>query len=46
MLVGVFAAPPDPKSPRLWLPGGYHPGTRRLIHCWTADASLPEALTL
>jgi hypothetical protein len=46
MLVGVFAAPPDPRSPRLGLPGGYHPGTRRLIHCWKADAPLPEALTL
>jgi len=32
----------------LGLPGGYHPGTRRLIHCWKADATLPdtEALTL
>ena len=46
MLVAVFAAPPDPRSPRLWLPGGYHPGTRRLIHCWKADAPLPEALSL
>ena len=46
MLVGVFAAPPDPRSPRLALPGGYHPGTRRLIHCWKAGADLPEALSL
>jgi hypothetical protein len=46
MLVGVFATAPDPRSPRLGLPGGYHPGTRRLIHCWKADASLPEALSL
>jgi hypothetical protein len=47
VLVGVFAAaPPDFQSPRLCLPGGYHPGTRRLIHCWKPDAALPEALSL
>jgi hypothetical protein len=44
MLVSVFAGPPDLRNPRLGLPGGYHPGTRRLIHCWKADAALPEAL--
>jgi hypothetical protein len=46
MLVGVFATPPDTRSPRLGLPGGYHPGTRRLIHCWPPDALLPVTLTL
>jgi hypothetical protein len=46
MLVGVFAAPPDLQSPRLWLPGGYHPGTARLIHDWSAGAALPKALSL
>lgn len=46
MLVGVFATPPDPHSPRLGLPGGYHPGTRRLIHVWPPAAALPQALSL
>jgi hypothetical protein len=46
LLVAVFADPPDPRSPRLGLPGGFHPGTRRLIHCWKADGHLPEALSL
>jgi hypothetical protein len=32
LLVGLFAALPDSRNPRLRLPGGYHPGTRRLIH--------------
>jgi len=27
-------------------PAGWPVNTRRLIHCWKADAALPEALTL
>jgi hypothetical protein len=46
MLVGVFATAPDPRSPRLALPGGFHPGTRRLIHTWAAEGPLPQALLL
>ena len=42
----VLAERPDPLSPRLAMPGGFHPASRRLIHCWTADAPLPEALSL
>jgi hypothetical protein len=37
---------PDPQSPRLAMPGGFHPASWRLIHCWKADAALPEAMTL
>ena len=46
LLVAVLADMPDPLSPRLAMPGGLHPASRRLIHCWKADALLPEALTL
>lgn len=46
LLVAVLAERPDPLSPRLAMPGGFHPASRRLIHCWTADAPLPEALSL
>jgi hypothetical protein len=46
MLVGVFGAPPDTRSPRLGLPGGFHPGTRRIIHVWTPDVALPLAILL
>lgn len=46
LLVAVLAERPDPLSPRLVMPGGFHPASRRLIHVWAADAALPAALTL
>ena len=46
LLVAVLAELPDPLSPRLAMPGGFHPASRRLIHCWKADAALPAALSL
>jgi hypothetical protein len=46
LLVAVLAERPDPTSPRLAMPGGFHPASRRLIHCWKADEPLPEALSL
>lgn len=46
LLVAVLAELPDPLSPRLAMPGGLHPASRRLVHCWKADAALPEALSL
>jgi hypothetical protein len=46
LLVAVVTEAPDPLSPRLAMPGGFHPASRRLVHCWTADALLPEALSL
>jgi hypothetical protein len=48
LLVAVLDGPtlPDRQSPRLAMPGGFHPASRRLVHCWKADAVLPEALSL
>jgi hypothetical protein len=48
LLVAVLDGPqlPEPQSPRLAMPGGFHPASRRLVHRWTADAPLPEALSL
>jgi hypothetical protein len=46
LLVAVLAELPDPTNPRLALPGGIHPASRRLIHTWTADGAIPEALSL
>jgi hypothetical protein len=46
LLVAVLAERPDPLSPRLAMPGGFHPASRRLVHCWKANAPLPEALSL
>jgi hypothetical protein len=46
LLVGVFAEPPEPANPRLAMPDGFHPASRRLIHCWKGDAQLPEPLTV
>lgn len=48
LLVAVLdgSALPDPQSPRLAMPGGFHPASRRLVHCWQADAPLPHALSL
>ena len=46
LLVAVLAELPDPTNPRLAMPGGLHPTSRRLIHCWKPDAALPEALSL
>jgi hypothetical protein len=37
---------PDPQSPRLAMPGGFHPASRRLIHAWPSDGHLPASLTL
>jgi hypothetical protein len=41
LLVGVLADLPDPLSPRLAMPGGLHPASRRLIHVWPAEGALP-----
>lgn len=46
LLVGVLDELPDPLSPRLTMPGGFHAATRRLIHVWPADGPLPAALAL
>jgi hypothetical protein len=46
LLIAVLAERPDPASPRLAMPGGLHPASRRLIHVWLADGHLPAALTL
>lgn len=46
LLVAVLADLPDPLSPRLAMPGGFHPASRRLVHVWKPDATLPAALTL
>jgi hypothetical protein len=46
LLVAVLADMPDPASPRLSLPGGLPPASRRLIHVWPPDGPLPAALTL
>jgi len=48
LLVAVLdgAQLPDPQSPRLALPGGLHPASRRLIHAWPADGPLPASLAL
>jgi hypothetical protein len=46
LLVAVLTELPDPLSPRLAMPGGLHPASRRLVHVWSADGLLPVALTL
>jgi hypothetical protein len=46
LLVAVVATLPDPLAPRLALPGGFPPHTRRLLHHWPAEGALPEALLL
>jgi hypothetical protein len=46
LLVAVLAEQPDPTSPRLALPGGLHPASRRLVHVWPVDGPLPATLTL
>jgi hypothetical protein len=46
LLVAVVGEVPDPLSPRLAMPGGLHPASRRLVHVWTASATLPEAIFL
>jgi hypothetical protein len=46
LLVGVFATLPDPLDPRLALPGGFPPHTRRLLHAWPTEGALPAALLL
>jgi len=44
LLVAVLGGPPlrDPQRPRLAMPGGFHPASRRLIHCRKADALRPK----
>jgi hypothetical protein len=46
LLVGVLTELPESTHPRLALPGGLHPASRRLIHAWKPDAPLPEVLSL
>ncbi|HUG53196.1 MAG TPA: hypothetical protein VMR21_06325 [Vicinamibacteria bacterium] len=48
LLVAVVDGPelPDPLSPRLAMPGGFHPASRRLIHAWPPDGALPASRTL
>jgi hypothetical protein len=46
LLVAVLAERPDPTNPRLAMPGGLHPASRRLIHAWPPDGALPASLTL
>jgi hypothetical protein len=46
LLVAVLAELPERTDPRVAMPGGFHPASRRLIHCWKPDAALPEALSL
>jgi len=46
LLVAVLAERPDPTNPRLAMPGGLHPASRRLVHVWPAEGALPAAITL
>jgi hypothetical protein len=46
LLDGVLAEVPDPLNPRLAMPGGLHPASRRLVHVWPANGALPVALSL
>jgi hypothetical protein len=46
LLVAVLAERPNPTNPRLAMPAGFHPASRRLIHVWPADGALPAAVTL
>jgi len=46
LLVAVLTELQDPLSPRLAMPGGLHPDSRRLVHVWPTAGALPEALRL
>jgi hypothetical protein len=48
LLVAVLDGPqlPDRQSPRIAMPGGFHPASHRLIHAWPADRPLRNTLAL
>jgi hypothetical protein len=46
LLIAVLAELPERTDPRVAMPGGFHPVSRRLIHSWKPDAALPDVLSL